>query len=180
MDEHRQWRVAFQSQKKTFTNYSTPDGLPGPDLTGWGACFKSQSGEMFFGGFSGATAFVPETVVGTSYTPFIVLTDFRLFGNSVEIGRGSPLKQSISFTRDLTLSHGQNVFSITFAALSFTNPATNRYRYMLEGLEHDWNVAGSDRRQATLYDLAFRHLYPPSAGCGQRRPVERARRGASH
>ena len=143
----------FSPQKKTFTNYSTPDGLPGPDLTGWGACFKSQSGEMFFGGFSGATAFVPETVVGTSYTPSIVLTDFRLFGNSVEIGRRSPLKQSISFTRDLILSHGQNVFSISFAALSFTNPATNRYRYMLEGLEHDWNVADSDRRQATYTTL---------------------------
>jgi hypothetical protein len=28
----------------------------------------------------------------------------------------------------LILSHDQNVFSLSFAALSFTNPATNRYR----------------------------------------------------
>src|SRR5262249_47943743 len=138
----------FNPQKKTFTNYLTQDGLPGPDLTGWGACYKSQSGEMFFGGFSGATAFFPEKAGGATFKPSITLTDFRLFGNSVEIGRRSPLHQSISSTRDLTLSHDQNVFSLSFAALSF-NPATNRYRYMLEGLEHDWNEAGSDRRQAT-------------------------------
>jgi signal transduction histidine kinase/streptogramin lyase len=143
----------FNPQRKTFTNYSTLDGLPGPDLTGWGACFKSQSGEMFFGGFGGATAFLPEEVVGTSSTPSIILTDFRLFGNSVEIGRRSPLRQSISFAKDLILSHDQNVFPFSFAALSFTNPATNRYRYMLEDLEHDWNEAGSDRRQATYTTL---------------------------
>jgi ligand-binding sensor domain-containing protein/signal transduction histidine kinase len=143
----------FNRQRKTFTNYLTEDGLPGPDLTGWGACFKSQSGEMFFGGFSGATAFLPEKVTGTSLTPPTVLTDFRLFGNSIEIGRRSPLQQSISFTKDLILSHDQNIFSLSFAALSFTNPATNRYRYMLEGLEHDWNEAGSDRRQATYTTL---------------------------
>jgi ligand-binding sensor domain-containing protein/signal transduction histidine kinase len=143
----------FNQQRKTFTNYSTADGLPGPDLTGWGACSKSENGEMFFGGFSGATAFFPDKVQGTSYTPPIVLTDLRLFGNSVQIGSRSPLKQSISFTKNLTLSHDQNVFSLSFAALSFTNPATNRYRYMLEALEHDWNEADGDRRQATYTTL---------------------------
>jgi signal transduction histidine kinase len=108
---------------------------------------------MFFGGFSGATAFFPDKVQSTSYTPPIVLTDLRLFGNSVEIGGRSPLQQSISVTRDLILSHDQNVFSLSFAALSFTNPATNRYRYRLERLEHDWNEADSDRRQATYTTL---------------------------
>src|SRR5262249_9167906 len=86
----------FNPERKTFTHYAIPDGLPGPDLTGWGACFKSQSGEMFFGGFSGATAFFPEKVEDTSSRPSIFLTDFRLFGNSIEMGRRSPLRQSIS------------------------------------------------------------------------------------
>ena len=49
--------------KETFKNYSVADGLSGADLTGWGACFKSPDGEMFFGGFSGAVAFHPDKVV---------------------------------------------------------------------------------------------------------------------
>jgi ligand-binding sensor domain-containing protein len=59
----------FNPQIRTFKNYTTADGLPGPDLTGWGACYKSTAGEMFFGGFSGATAFFPDKVVDTVYAP---------------------------------------------------------------------------------------------------------------
>jgi ligand-binding sensor domain-containing protein len=59
----------FDAARKTFTNYSTADGLPGEDLTGWGTCLKSSSGEMFFGGFSGATTFRPEEIAAESYAP---------------------------------------------------------------------------------------------------------------
>jgi ligand-binding sensor domain-containing protein/signal transduction histidine kinase len=143
----------FNPQSAAFDNYSTADGLPGPNLTGWGSCSKSSTGEMFFGGFNGATAFFPDKVRDASYVPPIVLTDFRLAGNAVEIGRHSPLRESISFTKDLILSYNQNIFSLTFAALSYVNPATNRYRYKLEGLERDWNEVSSDRRQATYTTL---------------------------
>ena len=143
----------FDPQRRTFSNYSTTDGLSGPNLTGWGACFKSPTGEMFFGGFSGATAFFPDKVAYASYIPPIVLTDFRLFGNPVEIGSRSPLQRSISYARDLILTREQNVFSLSFAALSYTNPTTNRYRYKLEPLERNWNEAGSDRRQVTYTTL---------------------------
>src|SRR5258707_10644372 len=50
----------FDPIANRFTNYSTVDGLPGNDFTGWDACFKSASGEMFFGGFSGGVAFFPD------------------------------------------------------------------------------------------------------------------------
>jgi signal transduction histidine kinase/ligand-binding sensor domain-containing protein len=143
----------FNSQRKEFSNFSTADGLPGPNLTGWGACFQSPSGEMFFGGFNGGASFFPDKVADSSYAPPIVLTDFRLSGNPVQIKENSPLRKSISYTRDLTLPYQQNIFSITFAALSYGSPATNRYRYRLDGLDRDWNEVGSDRRQATYTTL---------------------------
>jgi len=143
----------FDPVAKTFKNYSTADGLPGDDLTGWDACFKNASGEMFFGGFSGGIAFYPDKVEDTSYIPPIVLTDFQLSGNPVEIGSQSLLKKSITYTNALTLSHEQNVFSLTFSALSYLNPTANRYRYMLDGLDHHWTEMGSDRRLATYTTL---------------------------
>jgi len=143
----------FNSERKEFSNFSTADGLPGPNLTGWGACFQSPSGEMFFGGFNGGASFFPDEVADSSYAPPIVLTDFRLSGNPVQIKENSPLRKSISYTSDLTLPHQQNIFSITFAALSYASPATNRYRYRLDGLDRDWNEVGSDRRQATYTTL---------------------------
>ena len=136
-----------------FTNYSTADGLPGNDLTGWDACFKSRRGEMFFGGFNGAVGFFPDKVVDRRDPLPLVLTDFRLAGHSVEVGRDSPLQKSINYANDVTLSHDQNIFSISFAALTFANPDANRYRYKLEDLDHNWTEVGSNRRVATYTTL---------------------------
>jgi signal transduction histidine kinase/streptogramin lyase len=143
----------FSPQSKAFTSFSTAEGLPGPNLTGWGACFQSPSGRMFFGGYNGGTSFFPERVADSSHAPPVVLTDFRLFGNPVQIGADSPLRRSISYSSELTLGSQQNIFSIGFAGLGYASPATNRYRYKLEGLEHKWNEVGSDRRQATYTTL---------------------------
>lgn len=136
----------FDVTTKTFRNYSAADGLPGTDLTGWGTCYKGPDGEMFFGGFSGATAFYPERVVDDGYVPPTVLTDFRLSADPLEVGGDSPLRRSITYASGLTLSPEQNVFSVEFSALGYASPATHRYRYRLEGLEQEWNEVGADRR----------------------------------
>jgi ligand-binding sensor domain-containing protein/signal transduction histidine kinase len=137
----------FNIAAKTFRNYSSDDGLPGRDLTGWGACFKSPSGEMFFGGFSGGTAFHPDKLRQRSGSPSIVLTDFRLFGTPVPIGPNSVLSKSLSYTNALTLSHDQNVFSLEFAAPNHS--ATTRYRYKLDGIDRQWNESAPEQRLVT-------------------------------
>ena len=143
----------FDPQSVAVKSYSTAEGLPGPDLTGWGACFKNRSGEMFFGGFNGATVFHPDRVADPSYPPPVVLTEFRLSGSPIDVGGGSPLSKSITYTPRLTLSHEQRIFSLAFSALSYLSPGTNRYRYKLEGLEDTWHEVGSDERLATYTTL---------------------------
>src|SRR5271155_1891660 len=143
----------FDVRSQRFRNFSAADGLPGQDLTGWGTCHQSPSGEMFFGGFSGATAFYPNKLANSSFVPRTVLTDFRLSGNSVPVAAGSVLKQSITLTDSITLSHQQNIFSIEFAALSFFNAETNRYRYKLDGLDDGWHEVGGDERIANYTTL---------------------------
>ena len=136
-----------------FENYSASDGLPGPDLTGWGACYQSAKGEMFFGGFSGATAFYPERIAHRSFVPNVVLTDFRLGGISLRPGQKSLLRKSITFSSFVEITHTQNDFSIEFSALSFFDPETNRYRYRLIGLDGNWHDVGSDQRLASYTTL---------------------------
>jgi signal transduction histidine kinase len=144
----------FDPVRQVFTNYTQADGLPGLDFIGWHACFRSDSGEMFIGGFSGAVAFRPEKVAGAaSYSPPVALTSFQLFGKPITPGPGSILQRAIDYTDRETLTHDQNSFAFEFAALSFSNPATNRYRYKLEGLDSTWQEVGSDRRYATYTTL---------------------------
>jgi signal transduction histidine kinase len=111
---------------------------------------------MFFGGFSGGIAFHPDKVVDSPYVPPVVLTDFRLFDRPVTVGADSPLSKSIGYTTALSLSHDKNVFSLEFSALSYFNPATNRYRYKLEGLDRQWHEVGSNRRLVTYTTLPAR------------------------
>jgi len=138
---------------KTFTNYYVSDGLPDNQFTSYVKEFKSQDGELFFGSRGGLVAFFPERVIDNPSGPPVFLTDFQLFGKRVLPGTDSPLKQSISFTRSITLQHWQNIFSFEFAALSYSDPERNRYRYKLEGLDHEWNETDSTRRFATYTTL---------------------------
>ena len=144
----------FYPQTGAFRTFSTADGLPGRNLIGRGACFKSANGEMFFGGFSGATAFFPDLISDSSNVPPVVLTSFRSFGIEVRPGSRSFLKKSINYNDSITLAHSQNTFSIQFSALSYLDSTTNRYRYRLNGLDHiEWNEVGSDQRVATYTTL---------------------------
>jgi ligand-binding sensor domain-containing protein/signal transduction histidine kinase len=142
----------FDPKAGTSQNFSVADGLSG-DLTGYNACWKSTTGEMFFGGFAGATRFRPQDVSNDSYVPPVVLTAFDLLGAPISIGPGSPLKRVIGFTNELILTHEQNSFSFQFSALSFRNPSTNRYRYKLEGLDQSWHDVGSGQRVASYTTL---------------------------
>jgi signal transduction histidine kinase/ligand-binding sensor domain-containing protein len=144
---------SFNTKTEHFSNYTTADGLPGPDLTGTGACYESSRGEMFFAGFSGATAFFPDKVIETPYVPQPALTDFRLFGSSVIPDRRSPLKVAINRASAIQLLHSENVFSLEFSALSYFYPETNRYRYKLDGIDKGWREVGSDERLATYTTL---------------------------
>jgi ligand-binding sensor domain-containing protein/signal transduction histidine kinase len=142
----------FDPKTGTAQNFSIADGLSG-DLTGYNACWKSTNGEMFYGGFAGATRFKPEDVSDDSYIPPVALTAFDLFGAPVRIAPGSPLKRVIGFTNEIILAHDQHSFSFQFSALSFRNPSTNRYRYKLEGLDPSWQEAGSGQRVASYTTL---------------------------
>jgi ligand-binding sensor domain-containing protein/signal transduction histidine kinase len=158
----------FDPKVGTSQNFSVADGLSG-DLTGYNACWKSTKGEMFFGGFAGATRFKPEDVSNDSYVPPVALTGFDLFGAPVSIGPASPLKRVIARTDGLILTHDQNSFSFQFSALSFRNPSTNRYRYKLEGLDHGWRDVGSGQRVASYTTLpagAYRFRVQAATGHG--------------
>jgi streptogramin lyase len=143
----------FDSLRKTFTNYTAADGLSGDEFGLFGACFQSQSGEMFFGGPSGVTAFYPDRIVENPVVPPMVLTDFRLFASPVSIGNNSPLQRSIGYTRSMRLSSEQSFFSLEFSALSYRNPTANRYRYKLDPLEAHWNETTGNNRAVTYTTL---------------------------
>ncbi|AUD04661.1 ligand-binding sensor domain-containing protein [Spirosoma pollinicola] len=143
---------SFDPRTRFIRNYDAGDGLQESSFNR-GACYKSLSGQLFFGGLSGLNSFYPDSLRDNPVIPPVYLTDFQLFNQSVRVGDGqSVLTKPISDTRDITLSYQQSVLSFGFAALNYTVPEKNQYAYKLEGFDQHWIRSGTQRR-ATYTNL---------------------------
>ncbi len=129
----------FNRQTRQFHNYDRFDGLQSNEFN-IGASAKTREGLMLFGGINGFNLFDPAAIKDNLYVPPVVLTDFKLFNQTVAIEprAGSPLRRSPTATRRLHLTYRQHSFSFEFAALNFINPEKNLYQYMLVGFDRDW------------------------------------------
>ena len=134
-----------------FRNYSVDDGLQSEEFNG-GSYYKAPDGEMFFGGIKGYNSFYPYEVTDNKFIPNIVITDIKIFNESIRVGGDSPLKVQISKTEEIVLSHWQNDISFEYVALHYSNPSKNRYAFKLENYEDEWRYAG-DVRIATYTNL---------------------------
>lgn len=131
----------------TFTNLAVTDGLHG-DVFLSGAYCRTREGLFLFGGMGGATGFIPDSVRKLTTPPPVAITAFQVYD------RPFPLERGLYDLPTVTLSHDQNFVSFEFAALDFTAPARNRYKFKMEGLDTGW-VDGGVRRFAR-----YTHLPP--------------------
>jgi len=136
----------FNPEAETFRNYDVGDGVQGNEFDGVKAYAKTKDGAMLFGGLNGFNLFYPDQVKDNPHIPPIVITDFRIFDQTVK------LNPAISVAKEIKLSYKDKFFSFKFAALDYTNPEKNQYAYKLEGFDHDWIYSGT-RRYASYTNL---------------------------
>lgn len=141
--------LRFDPRSETFKSYNASHGLQSNEFN-YGAHLRSRTGELLFGGVNGFNAFDPERVESNSHVPPVVLTSFTKLNQPVPLGAGA------SAVGEIALSYSDFFTSFEFAALDFTAPEENRYRYQLQGLTDDWVGLGGERR------VSFAHLEPGS------------------
>lgn len=140
----------FDKKTGEVKSFNEGNGLPIRTFN-LGACYKSQSGEMFFGGLNGFVSFFPGDIETNPYIPGIVITDLRIFNQLV--GIGEHLEKSIIETGEIRLTHKENMFSFEFAALDYTWPANNQYKYKMEGFDKNWIKKDAKNRLAQYTNL---------------------------
>ncbi len=146
----------FTPGTKRTRNFTVSNGLQSNEF-GVNACFKSRSGELYFGGINGFNVFYPDSIKSNPYIPPIVITDFQIFNKSVFAGKEIDghliLEKSITETKEIKLSYKENVFLFEFASLHFASPDNNQYAYKMEGFDEEWNHTDAGRRIATYTNL---------------------------
>ncbi len=136
-------------ETEAIKTYTVSHGLQSNEFNK-GADFASPSGELFFGGVNGFNAFFPDRLVANSHLPPVVLTSFTKTGRRVRLDR------PVYDVEAIALGYRDYFFSFEVAALDFTAPQENRYRYKLEGFDADWVDLGNGR-QVTFTNLDAGH-----------------------
>lgn len=133
---------------RTFTQ---SDGLQS-DLFIANAGLKTSDGKIYFGSVNGFNAFYPHRIHPNEFVPPVVFTGLEIFNKEIAISKEGPLTCSLNDLEQLDLSCDENFISLRFAALSYSIPSKNRYAYLLEGFDKDWNYVAKENK-ATYTNL---------------------------
>jgi signal transduction histidine kinase/ligand-binding sensor domain-containing protein/DNA-binding response OmpR family regulator len=136
----------FEPDSGNFESFNATDGLQADEFN-VGAHYRSQSGELFFGGVNGFNAFFPDRIERNSAVPQLALTSFLKLNQPASTG--NPLNR----LKQVDLGYRDYVVSFEFAALDYRSPHHNSYAYKLDGLDPNWIELGH-RNQITFTNLA--------------------------
>lgn len=123
------------------TTYTAELGLQDNEFNTQGY-FKADNGELLFGGINGLNRFFPEQLPLDTVPPPVYVVGIEINHQKSGVVMPGNLPELLT---NLKLSHDQNNLSFEFAALDFTAPSKNRYRYRLVGLDDDWVETGTHR-----------------------------------
>lgn len=149
-------RLLENDQKAVLSTYTTTDGLSSNTYLR-NSAVKMSDGELLFGSHHGYDRFYPDQLQEDKASSTIVITDIAVFNKSWNEYEPETRRQmsieSPDFTKKLTLKHNQNHFSIEFSALTFANPAKNKYAYKLDGYDTEWQYTDASNRIAKYNNL---------------------------
>lgn len=158
-EKHRLWistdngLSCFDPESRKFRNFTDVDGLQSNQFTPYACCLAS-SGEMYFGGINGITAFHPERLQDNPYAPRAVISELRLFGDPVHPNdQTGILQKHISLTDRITLNHKQSSFALSFVVSNYIADKHNTFAYKLDGYDKRWFVVDDNQRWATYANL---------------------------
>ena len=126
-----------------FTNWFADDGIGGNQFYDRASC-RLSDGTLVFGGTHGLTVFDPKQVAMDREVP-IYFEDLKIHNVLVRPGDGECIDKSLVYDPHIDLEYAQNCFSISFAALEYSEYERVEYQYMLDGFDGHWINANNNR-----------------------------------
>ena len=126
-----------------FNNWFANDGIGGNQFYDRASC-RLSDGTLVFGGTHGLTMFNPIDVPAHRSVP-VYFEDLKVHNHLVRPGVGNPIEKALPYNPEIRLSHEQNSFSISFAAIEYGEYERVDYAYMLDGFDDHWIDAHNNR-----------------------------------
>lgn len=140
-----------------FTTYTQDDGLQSKQFN-YNSYYKSESGELAFGGVNGFNTFFPEQIREDHQPAVIAITNLYIHSKVVSIGEEINgkviLDKSITETEEIVLGPKHKIFSLEFASLHHISPEEYAYRVKLIGLDSNWDYKRFGNNRVTYTNLS--------------------------
>ena len=133
-----------------FIHYFEADGIGGDQFNERASCMLPD-GTLVFGGTHGVTWFNPLDAPGKRTVPLVFET-LSIHNQLVKPSSDGPIRTELCEKPEVVIRHNQNAFSVSFAALDYSEFEQIRYAYKLEGFDKDWV------RILTRHDAYFANL----------------------
>ncbi len=134
---HNAGLTVFDPETQATRHFNVNDGLQENEFNG-GATFQDSSGRLYFGGPSGFNIIPADYQLPVQSPPRALISEIKV------------LNEPVAFELDkqplptLELTHRDHLLSVSFAAVDYSNPQENRYRYKLAGFDKEWIELGRD------------------------------------
>jgi signal transduction histidine kinase/DNA-binding response OmpR family regulator/ligand-binding sensor domain-containing protein len=140
------------SSNWVFHNFTKANGLQDDEFN-TGSYAKLPNGQLAFGGVKGLNIFDPREILVPGFVPNVFITDILINNEPILPGdKTAVLQNTIEQSKEIRLSHLQDILTLEFSSLDLTASAQNKYRYQLVGADKDWVESGT-RRTATYLHL---------------------------
>lgn len=131
-------------------NYTVADGLLNNEFNTW-AFAKAPNGTLYFGGVRGLVGINPNDLFKNPVVPKVRITGLSVNNQYIRYGDAHGiLSKTIPFTTHITLPYSQNSINLELAALEFTVPSKNTFKYYLKGAEMPWVHESTDNKATYL------------------------------
>lgn len=121
----------------TVSAYGIADGMKISEASSGGhpAAWRMQDGTLWFATLKGVASVDPQHLPANRVPPLMAIERFSVDDQPQPESNSTPLK----------IAAGSRRFVFDYAALSFSAPGKVRFRYKLDGFDHAWIDAGTQR-----------------------------------
>jgi signal transduction histidine kinase/ligand-binding sensor domain-containing protein len=136
----------LNEKRDQVVRYAKENGIRENNFTYYGASFKRQNGELYFGDELGYIAFYPDKLKNVPGTTQLYFTRFWVNDEEIIPGKKGLLHESLFLSKEIRLNHNQNVFSFSATFIDFRNTGDKKIYYKLENYDKDWHTSGAEER----------------------------------
>jgi signal transduction histidine kinase/ligand-binding sensor domain-containing protein len=135
-------------------NFDKNNGLINNQLNKSAIFFDSIDNLIYTGGVEGVNYFNPKEIIIDSTSKKVAITDLKVMGKSIITG-SKYTSLPINITDNIHLFPKDKVITIHFSSFEFQPSLKNKYEYMLEGFDENWNETPYSKNF-----IQYTNLYP--------------------